>query len=441
MKKRIIISITLVCMVISVLAGCGPSPQTEQSTTSGTATASSVPAKTTDTAKDAGSKEITIMLPTWGEPSDADLKVFMDKTGITVKKNIMGWDEIRDKISIAGASNTAAADVIEFDWSWVGAFYSANWVEPLTLSDEDLKDMPVTSLFTLDGKILGVPYNNDFRVGLYNMDLAKKANITTPPVNWDEFIDQCVKIKAAGASAYPFNMGLEAAEATAQTLYIITLSRSGDFFNPDGTLQKENVLSNLKFLNDCVNKYKIVDTAASHLKDVEASQQFMDGATVFTINNPGFLGQAEDPANSKIVGKVAPFLVPGRQGVETTSIGLPEALAVSSFSKAKEAAIQYVMWAIGDEEQNAMFVQQGLFPTRLSTLKKLLDAGKVKGGEIVLKQAGTIKPIFPKGVPLYYAEMSATIYTSINQMVQGQITPEKAVDMIDVKIKELMAKG
>lgn len=437
MKKRIISTTIVICILALALSGCGGATRSDQSNSSSIADVT----KAADTAKsDEGSKEITIMVPNWAEPADADLKTFMDQSGITVKKDILGWDEIHDKISIAGASNSAPADVMELDWSWVGEFNASNWLEPLTLKDEDIKEMPIISSFTVGGKILGVPYSNDFRMGLMNKEYVTKAGIATPPANWDEMVDQCVKIKADGIVKYPLNMTLQAAEATTTTVFWLTLSRSGEVFNEDGSLNKENVLSTLKFLNDCIRVYKIIDPAAANMKDIESFQQFLNGANAYSIGTPGTLGQIDDPKQSKIVKKGAPYLIPGREGVETASVGLPEAVAISRYSKGKEAAMKFIDWFTGNDEQVALFSQQGTLPSRISTIKKLIDDGKVLGGDVLLKQAGSVKSPFPKGIPLYYAEMSTSIYTAVNQMAQGQFSPEKAVETIDSKIKELMAK-
>lgn len=56
----------------------------------------------------------------------------------------------------------------------------------------------------------------------------------------------------------------------------------------------------------------------------------------------------------------------------------------------------------------------------------------------MLDQAKLIKSPFPKGVPDYYSEMSNTIYNNVNKMVLGEISPEKAFDTMDKKIKELV---
>ena len=44
----------------------------------------------------------------------------------------------------------------EVDWSWVGEFYAADWLEPLEVSDEDKEDMPTIETFTVDDKVLAL---------------------------------------------------------------------------------------------------------------------------------------------------------------------------------------------------------------------------------------------------------------------------------------------
>ena len=60
----------------------------------------------------------------WAEPSPELLQEFTDESGIKVILNVVGWDDIRNKISIASVGQAAVADVVEVDWSWVGEFLS-----------------------------------------------------------------------------------------------------------------------------------------------------------------------------------------------------------------------------------------------------------------------------------------------------------------------------
>mgnify|MGYP000961817889 FL=1 len=73
----------------------------------------------------AQSGSISVLLPPWAEPPQDLLAEFQESSGITVELNIMGWDQIHDKITIAAVTNTAAADVVEIDWSWTNEFLTA----------------------------------------------------------------------------------------------------------------------------------------------------------------------------------------------------------------------------------------------------------------------------------------------------------------------------
>ena len=52
--------------------------------------------------------------------------------------------------------------LFEVDWSWVGEFYAAEWLETLEVSDEDKADMP-----TLDQSTSTIPYQDNLYLFLY----------------------------------------------------------------------------------------------------------------------------------------------------------------------------------------------------------------------------------------------------------------------------------
>src|SRR3712207_4946045 len=110
--------------------------------------------------EESGANEVSFMIPEWGVPTDEMLKDFEKESGIKVNVMTTSWDDIRNKISTAAAGKKAAADVYEVDWSWVGEFKKAGWLEPVEMSKEDLDDMKTTSTFSVDGKVYAVPYSN-----------------------------------------------------------------------------------------------------------------------------------------------------------------------------------------------------------------------------------------------------------------------------------------
>ena len=152
MKKRLISTLLILSMTAVMAAGCSKEPASDSNAD-----------KTEDTSSGSNTEgnegneggSITFMAPDWAIPTDDQLKAFTDETGIEVTVNEVGWDDIRDKMVTAAAGGQAVADVVEVDWSWVGEFYAADWLEPLEVSDEVKADMPTLETFTKDGNVLG----------------------------------------------------------------------------------------------------------------------------------------------------------------------------------------------------------------------------------------------------------------------------------------------
>lgn len=73
------------------------------------------------------------------------------------------------------------------------------------LSDAELSDYFPAMLDSnrfeqFDGQTLSFPYTKSVLVMYYNLRVMDKAGLDTPPATWDEFLDQCRKIKAATGS-------------------------------------------------------------------------------------------------------------------------------------------------------------------------------------------------------------------------------------------------
>lgn len=381
--------------------------------------------------------EITVMVPPWAEPSSELLESFTAETGIGVVMNIVGWDDIRNKVAIAAVGETAPADVIEIDWSWTGEFGAANWFEPIELSSEEKEDTLTLGSFTYGNDVIGLPYANDFRLGYYNTADFMKAGYDKAPTQWDEMLEACQKIKAKGIKEYPITFTLSATEAATTSLLWMTLSKYGAFFNDDFSVNKEHVLSALEFVNDLVKKYELIDPANQNMKDIEIYGKLTADATSFMVGPTYFLGRINNPEFSKIVGNARATMVPGTKSIQSASFALPEGVGVSKFSKKKEAALKFVKWYTSPEIQIALYKENGNIPCHASALKKLIDEGLIKDGAVMMEQANYIINPFPGGIPLWYAEMSNVIYNSINKMVQDVLTPEDAFNTINAKVEEL----
>ncbi len=390
--------------------------------------------KTVD--QDTDKKEITVMIPEWGAPDDELLDQFEEETGIYVTVNEVSWDDIRDKITIAASGGSAVADVVEVDWSWVGEFHAADWLEPLKLDKEDTEDMPTLETFTVDGEVLAVPYANDFRLSYYNKEQYEKAGIEKEPETWDEVFEQAKQIKKKGICEYPFVMALNAEESAATSLMWLSYTMNGVVFNEDGTLNKESVLSALEFEKKLIDE-ELIDPADKSSSGMDAYRRILSGNASFMTGPTSFVARSNDEEQCSVVGQILPILVPGKDGKSEHTMPLPEAIGVTKFSKNKEAASTFVKWYTSKEIQKELFERNSTIPTHNTVLEELIESGKMINTGDMLEEAKKIASPFPNGVPSYYAEMSHAIYNAVNKMATDVISPEEAFEEMNKVVKEL----
>lgn len=374
---------------------------------------------------------LSVLLPPWVTLP----KEMTDKyTGGVLDIQTLGWDEIRTKIVTSMVANTAPASATEMDWSWVGQFGAAGWYDPLDaiLTEEFKADLPTTSIFTYDGKLIGVPYNNDFRVLIYNAAHLAQAGVAVPKTP-AELLEAARAVKAAKIADYPIALPLSASEGAATAWYLLTKAFGGDLFDADFKPLFTDPASAgylaMAFEIAALNE-GLIDPASTSLKDVEVQELFKAGKATFDVAGwAGNLAVYTDPAKSQVAADVAAALMPNVNGVSRT-FGLPGALGIPANAENKEQAAGFIQWMLEPATMAANYRLLGNLPTRLSVLKTLNEAGNLKQGDVLIAQAEVVEPLFAQGTPGWYPEFSGAVATALNAAAKGQLTVDEAVAQI-----------
>lgn len=425
MKRKLISVLLVASMTAAMLSGCGGSKESSESTES------------TESTEETSGAKITFMVPDWGVPTDEQLAAFTEETGIEVEIAEVGWDDIREKLATAATGDKCVADVVEVDWSWVGEFYAADWLEPLDVSDEDKEDMPTIETFTIDGNVLAMPYANDYRLSYYNTKQFADAGITEEPQTWDDVLEDCRTLKSTGTVDYPFAIALNAEEKTSTCLMWLAYTMNGVVWNDDGTFNKDSVLEALKYMETLVNE-ELVAPEDKTSSGMDAYKRICGGTASFLTGPTSFVSRTNNEEECSVVGEVEPILVPGKDAKATQTMALPEAIGVTKASENKEAAKKFVEWYTSAEMQKQLNETNSAIPTRNSVLEELINDGTIQNAGAMLEQAKLISSPFPNGVPSYYAEMSSAMYNAINKMALGEITAEEAFDEMEDALEELI---
>ncbi|MCI9382449.1 MAG: extracellular solute-binding protein [Dorea sp.] len=436
MKRKVISMLLIASMAAALAVGCGGK---EESGDAAGGTAGDTAGEENQGNEEQGGGSITFMAPDWAIPTDDQLKAFTDETGIEVVVNEVGWDDIRDKLVTAAAGGQAVADVVEVDWSWVGEFYAADWLEPLEVSDEVKKDMPTLETFTKEGNVLAIPYANDYRLSYYNTKQYEDAGISAEPQTWDEVYQNCKTLKEKGVCDYPFALPLNAEEKTSTYLMWLAYTMNGVVFNDDGTLNKDSVLAALKYEENLI-KDELVDPADKTSSGMDAYKRILSGSANFLTGPTSFVSKSTNEDDCSVIGEITPILVPGKDAKATVTMALPEALGVTKFSENKEEAKKFIEWYTSADMQEKLNETNTAIPTRNSVLKKLIDDGKIQNAGAMMEEAELIASPFPDGIPAYYSEMSNSIYNAINKMALGEMTADEAYAEMEAKVAELAAE-
>lgn len=412
--QRILCIFTAASMVVSGLTACAGGKGKNSENASETS----------------GKGELTVLLPPWAEPSQELIQKFEEANDAKVNLNIMGWDEIHDKITVAAVSKVAPADVMEVDWSWTKEFISADCVEPFELSDEQKEEYPLYTSFEEEGNVIAVPYLNDIRVGYYNEEHLKAAGIKEVPKTWEELVEDCVKVKAANICEYPLSFTLSATEHSANQLLWMSLCQGIPFFKDDDSIDRQNMETILSMVDEALNQAKIIDPASISLTDVEADSAYRKGNATFLIGAMGTLGTCNNPEESSVVGQVKTMLIPGTEDLRTATYGLPEGIGISKYSRNKELARTFIEWFTGDEVQTYLYQKHGTVPSGVKTFEKLGMEGEIEDEDVLMEELEADQSPFPNGVPEWYSEYSSIVANKLNGLAQGTIDPKEAAEQI-----------
>ena len=297
-------------------------------------------------------EQITLTLWSIATESDSSHQSFIDAIAdfeashpnVKIEHVTTANEAYKTKIKAAMSSGTDLPDIF-FTWgmSFLGDFVDAGRVYCLdeyypTYADELPEAMTVNA--TYGGKHYGVPYSMSLVTLYANMDLLKQVGYDDIPGTYQEMLDCCDALKAAGI--IPF--GVSGKEAWCLSEYVEPLviksvggDKLRDMYNGVASWNDEGVIAAIAAFQEMVEK-EYFDPSAPGLSNDEVKNNFIAGKTAFYQNGSW---------NNKDIGEQAQFAVQaGTFPVLNPDVSLYQmiggpnnTLAVTESSEHKEEAI------------------------------------------------------------------------------------------------------
>nr|WP_246365587.1 ABC transporter substrate-binding protein [Gellertiella hungarica] len=341
------------------------------------------------------------------------------------------------------AAGNTDIDLYQTDVIWAPQL--ADQFEDLTAAAKDLAPQHFPSIIesqTVNGKLVALPIFTDAPALYYRKDLLEKYKKPVPKT-WEEMAATAKEIQDAERAAgkkdlWGFIWQGNAYEGlTCNALEWIKSFGGGQVVEADGTISvnNEKAVAALEAAKSWVGT--ISPPGVLSYQEEEARGLWQTGNAVFMRNWP-YAYTLGNGADSAVKGLFDVTTLPTGGGNDTSAATLGGwNVAVSKYSKHKDAAISLALYLAGPEAQK----QRALIASNLPTIQSLYDDKEIAEKQPIIPQW---KDVFLQAVPRpsaptkgKYNEVSAKFWSSVHDTLAGKGTAAENLEMLEADLDEL----
>jgi trehalose/maltose transport system substrate-binding protein len=351
-------------------------------------------------------------------------KRFTKDTGIkvTVVPHSAASDAAYAQLARAFSSKSSSIDVAMIDVVWPGAFapYLVN-LKPKLGKQSKLHAAGIVANDTINGKLVAMPWFGDYGILYYRTDLLKKYGYKTPPTTWNQLFSMAAKIQAgeqktnANFAGFVFQ-GNAYEGLTCNSLEWLASAGGGHFIdNGKVTINNAKAATILDAMRNQIGK--VTPRGVTTYQEDQTEHAFDNGDAAFARNWPYQYGIGAG-AGSKVKGKFSVTTLPhGANGKPVGTVGGWQ-LAVSKYSKHKDAAIEFVRYMTSPAVEKFDAITNSNVPTIASVAK---DKAVVRTNPYLKPAIASVARVTrpAKYLGTHYNEASKVIYQGVNQILNG----------------------
>ncbi|NUU07339.1 sugar ABC transporter substrate-binding protein [Leifsonia sp. C5G2] len=418
MRKRAIAVAALAAAVSLVVAGCSSSGSGGSSSGS----------------------TLTYWASNQGTSLDNDKQVltpvldkFTKETGVKVKLEVIGWNDLQTRIQTAVTSGQGP-DVLNIGNTWAASLQATGAFLPF--DDANMKAIGGSDKFVkaalATGGAEGKPVTSVPLYGLayglyYNKKMFTDAGVQ-PPTTWEELVAAAKKL--TNGTTYGFALAAGSYTENVHFAFINSAQNGGEWFDKKGnpTFDSQANVDGIKRYLDLMQTDKVVNPSnAQYDNGVQAVNDFATGkvAMILSQNNADASIVANGMTNDQY--GVVPFPAPeGGKDIATFIAGIN--LSIFKNTKNKDAALKFVKYMTSNDVQTTLGKPYASLPV-------LNDAKPVFTDNA--EEAATFQKIYndmSKPLPLVPAEdqFENTVGKAMNDMF-AKIATGSTVSDADIK--------
>jgi trehalose/maltose transport system substrate-binding protein len=320
----------------------------------------------------------------------------------------------------------ADLDVYFMDVVWLAEFAAAGWAEPLdrwlgpAQRAEFLEGAVHAS--TWRGRVFGIPAFVDAGLLYYRKDLLDKYHLPVP-TTWPELEAEAhavLRAEAAGPQdLYGYSGQFMQYEGLVCDLLEFIAGNGGQLVDDEArraTLDDPKTLEAIRWVRDHVIG-ALAPRSVLTYQEPESLALFLQGHALFLRNWPYAWQVVNDPAKSRVAGRVGIASLPHFPGGESSSALGGWLYGISSFSRHPEAAWAFVEFMTSAEMQTYFAREASLAPTRTALYQ---DRDVLERNPEFARQADAFRSAVPRPVTPMYPAVSAALQRFLSTAIASR---------------------
>jgi multiple sugar transport system substrate-binding protein len=199
------------------------------------------------------------------------------------------------------------------------------------------------------------------------------------------------------------------------------------------TVNSAEGVNALKFMIE-LGKYSPPGYASFNADEVNA--HLLQGTAAMSINWPAWIAPINDPAKSKVIGKMEFTVMPGAAKPGRAEIG-NWLISIPKSARNAEAAFDFLIWATSAEQMKRSALR-GNPPTRKSVFNdpELLAEFSAYPAQLRSLENSRPRPRTPS-----WNEIENAFGIYLSKANSGELSPEDAMNQANAKIAEIIARA
>jgi ABC-type glycerol-3-phosphate transport system substrate-binding protein len=332
------------------------------------------------------------------------------------------------------------------DFTLMPPYIKAGYLEPLdaylasatTYSSGDYAKPFLDSMRGSDNKIYALPMYHACAILVYRADLFVKYNLNVPS-NYAELEEVCRIIKQNEPGMSAIVMRGQRGYGVNEFVFPSFLSGfGGSYFKADGVtpnLDAPEAIAALDYYGNILKNYGPAGIA--NYSHAEVQNDMLQGNTAMFIDSANLAIRCEDPAESKVAGKLGYAVVPGnvrkQPGFYTWAIG------IAANSKDKDAAAKFVAWIMSPAIATQIDIS-----APVQTFDKVYSAPKYPDYAQARPMLEVMNDSFALSDPDYRprieeaSEVGTRVSIAVQEVLSGEKTAREAILQANTDIVEIM---